>query len=325
MAHPDHHHYRQALRPLLLVSALRRRWKHIPRLVLCCLICLGLPACERNIPLGSPQNPVKICLVPGQDPKTLEENGHGLKLWLEKDLGLSFEVFVPMSFIAVVEALGTKRADIALMNTFGYLLAHEKHGARVRLIGLFKDQDVYAGQIIAHVDGPKTLKDLDGKKFAFVDPASTSGHLLAVKLLKDSGAKPKEYIFAGRHDSVVTMVYQKRVDAGATFFALPDKGVPQDARKLVLTQYPDVFDKVRIIGKTQNIPNDPVVFRKEFPLDLQEKIVASMKTYIKTPEGAKVMDGLYHMNGFKDATDDDYKGVRQMLLELGKKAGDLID
>lgn len=252
------------------------------------------------------------------------ENGTGLKNYLEKDLGLSFEVFVPHSFIAVVEALGTKRADIAIMNTFGYLLAHERHGARVRLTGIFKGQDHYWGQIIAHRDGPKKVSDLQGKKFAFVDPASTSGHLLAVKMLKEAGVKPGEVVFAGKHDSVVTMVYQRRVDAGATFHSPADEAGPQDARKLIKVAYPDVFDKVQVIAKTGPIPNDPVVFGKEFPLDLQEKIVASMKSYIKTVEGAKVMDGLYHMTDLKDATDADYAPVRQMLMELGKTANEML-
>lgn len=281
-------------------------------------------ACTKSDVLGSASNPVKISLVPGQDTKVLEDNGNKLAAFLEKEIGLKFRVDVPVSFIAVVEALGTKRADIAMMNTFGYLLAHEKFGARVRLIGLFKGTDEYWGQIIARTDGPKTLKDLNGKKFAFVDPASTSGHLLAVKLFRDAGIKPKEFIFAGRHDSVALMVYQKRVDAGATFHALPDNGEPQDARKLIKQQYPDVYDKVRILAKTGPIPNDPIVFRKDFPVDLQEKIVASIKNYLKTPDGKVVLDGLYHMDGVKDATDADYDNIRKTLLDLGASASEYV-
>lgn len=281
-------------------------------------------SCTRDIPLGDPKNPIKISLVPGQDTKVLEENATLLKNWLKKDTGLTFDVNVPVNFIAVVEAFGTKRADIAFMNTFGYLLANEKYGARVRLIGIFQGTDVYYGQIIARVDGPKSVEEINGKTFAFVDPASTSGYLLAAKLFHEKNVKPKSVVFAGRHDSVVTMVYQKRVDAGATFHALPVNGEPQDARKLIKTQYPDVFDKLKILATTGPIPNDPVVFRKDFPLELQEKIVDSMKRYIKSPEGLKAMDGLYHMSDLRDASEEDYVGIRKMLLDLGKTAGDFI-
>lgn len=283
-----------------------------------------IAGCTSEAPLGSPSRPIHIGLVPGQDPKTLEINGQKLADFLKKEIGLQFKVHVPVSFIAVVEALGSKRIDMAMMNTFGYLLAHEKYGARVRLIGLFKGTDQYYGQIIAHENGPQRLEDLQGKKMAFVDPASTSGHLMAVRLLKEKGIKPKDIVFAGRHDTVALMVYQQRVDAGATYHALPDQGVPQDARKLIATQHPDVFSKVKILAKTGPIPNDPVVFRKDFPLDLQEKMVLAMRKYVKTPEGLKVLDDLYHMSDFRDAQDSDYNAVRKMLLDAGRTPSDFI-
>lgn len=274
--------------------------------------------------LGTESNPIKISLVPGQDVRLLEDQGRRLEKWFLKDAGLYTKVVVPINFITVVESLGSKRADMAFMNTFGYVLAHEKYQARVRLTGITYGRSYYHGQIIAHVDGPKSIEELNGKKIAFVDPASTSGHILALKLFKEKKIKPKEVIFAGRHDSVALMVYQKRVDAGATYNVGEDHGIPQDARKLLLTQYPDVFEKVKILALTGPVPNDPVVFRKDFPIDTQEKFVASVKRFFKDPEGLKVMDQLYHMTDVKDATDADYVPVRKMLLDIGKSANELI-
>jgi phosphonate transport system substrate-binding protein len=283
-----------------------------------------MTACTQQNELGSKKNPIHISLVPGQDARILEQSGIKLADFLKKEVGLHFELNVPINFIAVVEALGTKRADMAMMNTFGYLLAHEKHGARVRLIGIFNNTDQYYGQIIARADGPKKIEDLKGKSFAYVDPASTSGHLMAAKLLQEKKINPKNIIFAGRHDSVVLMVYQNRVDAGATYHALEYNNEPQDARKLIKAQHPDVFDKVKVLALTGPIPNDPVVFRKDFPLDIEEKIIAAMKKYIKTPEGAVVMEALYHMDDLRDATDDDYKEIRKTLSELGKSPVDFV-
>ena len=213
---------------------------------------------------------------------------------------------------------------MAIMNTFGYLLAHDKYGAEAALTGVHKGRDVYWGQIIARKDGPKSLKDLDNKKFAFVDPSSGSGFVLPTKLLKDSKVTPKEVIFAGRHDSVVTMVYQGRVDAGATYHTPEDKGIPQDARRLLMTQYPDVFAKIVIIAKTDAIPNDPVVFRKDFPPELRKIIVAAIKKMVKEEKGAKIIYDLYYMDDFKDANLQDYEKVETMLLEIGKTAQDFI-
>ncbi len=290
------------------------------------LALINFSSCTKNsAELGSKENPIKFYLVPAQDMLTLTEQGKVLEQYLAKDLNLEVKVELPSSYIAVVEAFGSKRADAAILNTFGYVLAHEKYGVEAKLKLMNRGRDEYNGQIIAHVDGPKTIKEIDGKKFAFVDPASTSGYLLPQRLFKQENIKIKESIFAGRHDSVVSAVYQRKVDAGATFYTPPDEdGTPKDARWLLRTQYPDVFKKIRILQLTGPIPNDPLVFRKDVPEELKNKISESLKKYIKTEAGAKVLHNLYHITDFKVASDKDYDVVRGYLKDLGKTAQEFI-
>ncbi|WP_374077086.1 phosphate/phosphite/phosphonate ABC transporter substrate-binding protein [Bdellovibrio bacteriovorus] len=283
-----------------------------------------LMSCTSHEQLGGEKNPIHFALVPGQDTAVLLENGKLLEKWIHQQTGLHVKMQVPVNFVAVVEALGSQRVDVAILNTFGYLLAHDKYGANARLIGVNLGRSEYWGQIITKDPKIKTLQDLNGKKIAFVDPASTSGYVLAAKLFKDENIKLGEVIFAGKHDSVVTMVYQGRVDAGATYHTPAEDGVPQDARRLVKDQYPDVFEKIRILKMTGPIPSEPVVFRKDFPKDLQEKIVVALKSFPTTPEGAKALKNLYHLTGFKDCTDKDYDETRKILLDLGKKVQDLV-
>lgn len=280
--------------------------------------------CTSKSELGTVANPIKISLVPGQDTKALEEDGKELEAYFKEKTGLSFVVTVPSSFIAVIEALGSKRADLAIMNTFGYLLAHEKYGAEAVLTGVYKKREVYWGQIIARKDGPKNLQEINNKKIAFVDPSSGSGFVLPSKLLKDQNVKPKAVVFAGRHDSVATMVYQRQVDAGATYHIPAENGVPQDARKLVMTQFPDIMDQVVILAKTDPIPNDPVVFRKDFPPDLRKRVIEVFKNMAKNEKGSKILFKLYHMDNLKDANLEDYNKVQKILLELGKSAQDFV-
>ncbi len=291
------------------------------------IVVIGLTACTRNsAELGSSENPIKFYLVPAQDMMTLLEQGKVLEAFLAKDLGLSFHVEVPVSYVAVVEAMGSKRADVAILNTLGYVIANEKYGAEARLKFVNRGRDSYNGQIIVRADsGITNVKQLNGKKFAFVDPASTSGYLLPSRLFRKEGVKLKETIFAGKHDTVVLAVYQKKVDGGATFYTPPDDdGTPKDARWLLRTQFPDVYDKIKILQLTDTIPNDPLVFRKDMPEELKEKIAASLEKYIKTPEGAKVLKDLYHITDFKRASDADYEPVRSYLKEMGKTAQDFV-
>lgn len=289
------------------------------------LLVLNIGCTKNSAELGSKDNPIKFYLVPAQDVLTLVEQGKVLQNYLIRDLGLEFKVEVPVSYVAVVEAIGSKRADVAILNTFGYILANEKYSAEAKLKFVNRGRDFYNGQIIVHADGIKNLNQLNGKKFAYVDPASTSGYLLPSRLFKKENIKLKETIFAGKHDSVVLAVYQKKVDAGATFYTPPDDdGTPKDARWLLRTQHPDVYDKVKILQLTEPIPNDPLVFRKDVPEEIKNKIVDSLTRYIKTPEGAKVLKDLYHITDFKVATDADYEAVRSYLKDLGKTAQDFI-
>ncbi len=282
--------------------------------------------CTQKHELGSQKNPIKFYLVPGQEIQVLKDASKSLKAFLEKETGLFFDVQVPVSYIALVESFGTRRADVGIVNTFGYIIAHEKYGVTAQLRIISYGRNHYFGQILAHKDGVKSVADIKDKKFAFVDPASTSGYLLAAKLFKDRGIKPKEFVFAGRHDSVVSMVYQKQVDAGATFHVPEknEKGQSMDARRLIRTQYPDVEEKVVILEKTGPIPNDPVIFRKDFPPELQKKIVELLRVFVKSEEGLKTFKALFNVTDFEPAVDSDYDLVRTMLKDLGREAQDFL-
>ncbi|WP_413569274.1 phosphate/phosphite/phosphonate ABC transporter substrate-binding protein [Bdellovibrio sp. HCB117] len=285
---------------------------------------LLLLSCTVREELGSKHHPVQFALVPGQDAVVLSENGKLLERWIQQQTGIYVKMQVPVNFIAVVEALGSQRVDVAIMNPFGYILAHQKYKAEAFLMGVNRGRSEYWGQIITKNPKIRSLADLNGKKFAFVDPASTSGYVLPAKLLKDAKVELGEIVFAGKHDGVVTMVYQGRVDAGATYHTPAEDGVPQDARRLVISQFPDVYEKVRILEKTGSVPSDPVVFRKDFPAELRAKIVDAMKSFSSTPEGEKALKNLYHLTDFKDCTDKDYDHVRQILLDIGKNVQDLV-
>ncbi|MBC7753617.1 MAG: PhnD/SsuA/transferrin family substrate-binding protein, partial [Moraxellaceae bacterium] len=89
-------------------------------------------------------------------------------------------------------------------------------------------------------------------------------------------------------------------------------------------QFPDVFEKVKILQITGPIPNDPLVFRKDLPEELKTKVAEALKKYLTTPDGKKIMFDMYHITDFKAANDADYDVVRKYLKELGQQAEDFI-
>jgi phosphonate transport system substrate-binding protein len=275
--------------------------------------------------LGTRDNPVKIYFTPSVDANSIATNSEHFLKFMEKETGLYYKSGIPSNYIAVVEAFGSSRADIAVMNSFGYLLANTKFGAEAKLKTLRHGKDYYAGAIYVNTNsGIKTLKDLNGKKFAFTDASSTSGYLFPLKIINDSKVKLANTTFAIKHDNVITMIYQGQVDAGAAFYSDAFDGKIKDARERILTQFPDVEKKVTILKITDHIPNDPFVFRKGMPADITTKFIAGLNKYLATKEGRESFKNVYAVDGVVPATNKDYDGLRKVLKATNTDISSLI-
>ena len=122
------------------------------------------------------------------------------------------------------------------------------------------------------------------------------------------------------------MVYQKQVDAGATFYSPPTAdGKIQDARRLVRTQFPDVANKVKILSLTEAIPNDPIIFRAEMESEMKNKLVKAFVDYLKTPDGVKTFESLYLVDGVVEIDDAAYDSVKKLLGGLGVKPESMVN
>jgi phosphonate transport system substrate-binding protein len=271
--------------------------------------------------LGSRTNPIKIYFTPSVDAERITTNAKELVDFLERETGYYFITAVPSSFIAVVEAFGTRKADIASINTFSYLMANEKYGAEAKLrIVRDGNETTYKGQFITRFDsGINTLSDIQGRTMAYVDPSSTSGFILPKAKLDKMGIKPSESVFAMKHDNVVIMVYQRQVDVGATYYAPPRQGTNEilDARMRVEQQFPDVEKKVKIIGFTEDIPNDPWVFRKDMDEGMKQKIIDALIKFVNTDKGREALFEIYDIVGLIPTSDKDYDKLRNMLKDQG--------
>lgn len=275
--------------------------------------------------LGTRDNPVKIYFTPSVDANSIATNSDHFLKFMEKETGLYFKSGIPSNYIAVVEAFGSNRADIAVMNSFGYLLANSKFKAEAKLKTLRHGKDYYAGAIyVSEKSGIKDLKGLNGKKFAFTDASSTSGYLFPLKILNDAKVKLGNQMFAIKHDNVITMIYQGQVDAGAAFYSDAFDGQIKDARERVLTQFPDVEKKVKILKITDKIPNDPFVFRKGMDPVIVKKFIDGLTKYLATPDGKASFKNIYAVDGIIPATDKDYDSLRAVLKSTNTDAAALV-
>eukprot|EP01156_Anaeramoeba_ignava_P007585 Anaeramoba_ignava/a352756_5.p1 GENE.a352756_5~~a352756_5.p1 ORF type:complete len:288 (-),score=22.27 a352756_5:94-957(-) len=277
--------------------------------------------------LGSEKNPIKMYFVPSMEAAKVVTSGKVIADKLHDLTGLYIKVVVPLSYAAVIEALGTGECDVAWLPTFAYVMAHEKYKADVELMTVRKGLQRYRGQFIARADSDiKKIEDIAGKTIAYTDVASTSGYIYPSAILKQKGIETGKEIFAGGHPQAVLAVYNGNVDVGCTYWSPIDKtGIPQDARKSVMETYPDVMKKVVPVGFTEWIPNDTVTFRENFDDAMKQNLVTGMLKLVETEEGKNIMDELYSIDGLVKAKNSDYDVVRKTLETLGKSASDFVN
>jgi phosphonate transport system substrate-binding protein len=171
----------------------------------------------------------------------------------------------------------------------------------------------YHGFIIARTAADiQKLEDLKGKRFAWVDATSTSGYLYPRAMLAEKGIPPEalgQQVYAGGHDKVVIALMNGQVDAGAIY---DDARTVDGVKKL----FPNVMEATRVIGQTEEIPNDGVAFRKDLPPDVIKKVKDALIKLGSTEEGKKVYKDALGTNGVSPTNDEAYTPVRRAAQVL---------
>ena len=206
--------------------------------------------------------------------------------------------------------MGTGRVDIGIFGPYALVLAEERHKVLIVAKSIRRSRGhfvtSYHAAINVRIDAPfKSLADLKGRRFAFVDPASTSGYLFPYMMLLEAGVNPERdlrTIFAGSHDAAVVAVYKKDVDASATH----DNAIPDIRREL-----PDVEQAVRILVRSSPIPNDGVAVRRGLPEDLAAKIQDAFVDLGKNPEGVRLLEALYNVVGYAKSDGSEFEIIRK--------------
>jgi phosphonate transport system substrate-binding protein len=265
---------------------------------------------------------LRLALIPAEDIEEMIQAFAPAKQYLEKELGMKIEEFKATDYTAVVEAMRSKKIDVAYFGPFSYVLAAKRANAKAIIGGSEGDGKLatYHSIFITHRDnGLKTMEDVKAKAkqltVSFVDPASTSGHLIPRGGLEAMGIQVdkdfKEIIFAGGHDASVLAVKARKVDLGATW-----EGVLQRVIDKGLT----TKEEVQVIWKSAPIPRSPVAARGDLDGSLIQKIQqAFLDMPQKAPEAFKQFEAKWEKNkGYVKVNDSDYDYIRQIAIKLGK-------
>jgi phosphonate transport system substrate-binding protein len=180
---------------------------------------------EEGPALGSAEKPIQVLFVPSVEADVIVSGGELMAQALNEATGLTFEVSVPTSYAATIEAMCASPGDtMGFIPALGYVLANNRCGVEVGAAAVRRGLSWYATMYVVPRDSEaKTLADLEGAVWAFPDPGSTSGYLYPQSEFGAAGVTTGEGVEAGGHPQAVLAVYNGEADVGTAFFSPPAK------------------------------------------------------------------------------------------------------
>ena len=272
----------------------------------------------RNIPVKSGRTGNRLTvyfgIIPRDNPRILYEKYQPLLDYLSEKTPYTYELVLRKSYEETVKALGSGETDMALLGPLTYLEAHSKYGAVCVLKPKTeKGKAAYKSVIITKKgSGITELSQLKGKKVAFSSSKSTAGNLMPRYLLASSGIHLKdlaEYDNFAYHDSVVKAVLKGRYDAGAV-------------RDSVAARHAKIG--IKAIAESGPIPTGPLVVGPKTDTAVTEAVKKALLELDPRNAGhaailKKLDDDL--KNGFTEASDSDYAGIREKINAVPKTCG----
>lgn len=275
---------------------------------------LLIAATTIGLMLGTAQaqeNPDELVMgfVPSTDAEKIADTIDPLANRLAEELGIPVRGQVMTNYTALVEAMGNDRVHIGFIPAFGYVLATERYDHIDAILKSVRyGSSTYRAQYTVRADSDiRNVEDLEGRVWAFPDLASTSGYLFpAAQLMDEYGVSEVDNFFfnmiqAGSHDNALITVLEGDADVATTF---------EDARGNITGDYPEAMDQLRVIGYTDDIPNDNISVSTRLSQDLRDEIRSIFLSFNEDDEMLEIMATVYNWTGIDPADDSDYDVVR---------------
>lgn len=230
-----------------------------------------------------------------------------LRDYLSKSLGIPVNLIIPTSYNATVEGLGNNSLDFAYLGALTYVKAHQSYGV-IPLVQREADKHFHSVFVTQSGASFKQLSDLKGKRFAFGDINSTSGHLIPYQELRRAGVNVDhslQFRYTGSHAATLKAVEAGAADAGA---------LDETVYKAMTTDGKVDPGKIRILYTSHPFVDYVWVARKDIELKRRESFTNAFLS-LKEGKDDAILTILRGKN-FQRADDAEYNGIRSIAAEL---------
>lgn len=260
------------------------------------------------------QQEILIGLIPEQNIFKQMDRYKPLASYLSEKAGVKIKLTILSRYGDIVERFMSRGMDGAFFDALTGAMAITKLKVEpiARPVNLDQTSTV-RGYIFVRDDSKiKTVKDMRGKKVAFVDRATATGYLFAVAYLHEHGIADineyfGEYFFTGSHDSAIYSVLDSRADIGSaqnTIF------------NILISKDPTIKKELRIIAQSDEYPETTLCLRKNIASDVKNRITDILLNMNRDAIGKEVLKKFGASNFIKAEMKD-----FDPIFDLAKRAG----
>ena len=275
---------------------------------------------------------ITIAILPTQQAEEIMSRAKELENFLESRVNADIDVYVPMSYSAVVEALRFGHAQVGLMSAWPMAASAKLAGTDVVLSevreviidGEKTNQTYYYSYYVVMKNSSYTkLEDLKGKRAVYASLTSTSGYLFPVAKLVEKGliskpaqgkeADPREFFGTvatpGGYGPAWDALKRGQADIGVIAGDVSEK------------LFREIQENTRIIETQGPIPSHGVVFSRSLEEPLRSELINAFMELNK-PENNDLMRKLVSaiFVGFKKTSNEEHlAGLSAALNATGYK------
>lgn len=227
--------------------------------------------------------------------------------YLGKKLGLPTEMVHRTTYDEIDVMLEDGLVDVAFICSAPYVIDNDKFGVELLVAPLVNNEPFYRSNIIVHRESPsKTIDDLEGQSFAFVDPKSNTGRLYPTYALAKKNASPEAFfsstVYSYSHNKSVELVAKKRVAAAAVDSIVYDYMIANNS---------PYARETKIIHRSQQFGIPPVVVPPGVSSYMKSAIRNVFLNMHLDPEGKAILSAM-RIDRFVEVPDSNYDSIRAM-------------
>lgn len=263
---------------------------------------------------SEPMRSLRIGLIPESNIFSQKKRYEPIAKYLSAHIHANVELVILSRYGNIIDNFVSNRLDGAFFGSFTGALAHRKLHVEAIARPEYPDgTSTYHGLIFVRKDsGITKVEDMEGKRFAFVDKATTAGYLLPLYYFKthginDANALLQETYFTGTHESAIRDVLERKADIGAAKNTMFSRLASTDPR---------ISEELSILTRSPDVPENALCVRADLDESLKDELRIALLSMDRDDIGEKILNS-FGAARFIDTTEEDYSAVFEYAETIG--------